>query len=112
MSIYNKSEVKKFIKNYHHCVNTNTGEEVESNLNEFFEIKESNDYSILDENYTDNHIYFNELDSRIETVATDREYYIFILVSRGMTFNKIGEIFDIGGTRVAQIFDGLLDKLP
>nr|WP_251006308.1 sigma factor-like helix-turn-helix DNA-binding protein [Staphylococcus warneri] len=48
----------------------------------------------------------------IETIASDKEYYVYWLISEGHSYENIGEIFDLSRERIRQIYDGLLEKLP
>nr|WP_269668177.1 sigma factor-like helix-turn-helix DNA-binding protein [Staphylococcus gallinarum] len=70
---------------------------------------EDNDIDIVP---VDNTIYFNELDTLISSIANNKEYLIFWLISEGRTYEDVGKIFNLSGERIRQIFDGLLEKLP
>ncbi|MGW7815278.1 hypothetical protein ACWEVF_05645 [Staphylococcus xylosus] len=40
-------------------------------------------------------IFFYELEAVIERVATEKEYNLFLLLSNGVSFEKIGSIFGV-----------------
>ena len=60
----------------------------------------------------DAHIRFNEIESIIEKVASDKEYFIFLLLSEGKTYREVGKYFNLSGERVRQIYNGMIERLP
>lgn len=64
--------------------------------------------------YADNNIedviLYNELEVIVEQVGTDKEYYIFRLLSENYSYKEIVDIFYVNGGRAKQIFDGLMRK--
>ncbi|PTI20187.1 RNA polymerase subunit sigma-70 [Staphylococcus warneri] len=82
---------------------------VVTNIDDFFNINQDEE---IENDHIDDTIYFNELDTLIETIASDKEYYVYWLISEGHSYENIGEIFDLSRERIRQIYDGLLVKLP
>ncbi|HBY82630.1 RNA polymerase subunit sigma-70 [Staphylococcus warneri] len=82
---------------------------VVTNIDDFFNINQDEE---IENDHIDDTIYFNELDTLIETIASDKEYYVYWLISEGHSYENIGEIFDLSRERIRQIYDGLLEKLP
>ncbi|AGZ26184.1 MULTISPECIES: sigma factor-like helix-turn-helix DNA-binding protein [Staphylococcus] len=80
-----------------------------TNIDNFFNINQDEE---IENDHIDDTIYFNELDTLIETIASDKEYYVYWLISEGHSYENIGEIFDLSRERIRQIYDGLLKKLP
>ncbi|AXV42942.1 hypothetical protein K1Y28_04965 [Staphylococcus warneri] len=80
-----------------------------TNIDDFFNINQDEE---IENDHIDDTIYFNELDTLIETIASDKEYYVYWLISEGHSYENIGEIFDLSRERIRQIYDGLLVKLP
>ncbi|MCI2770151.1 RNA polymerase subunit sigma-70, partial [Staphylococcus warneri] len=80
-----------------------------TNIDNFFNINQDEE---IENDHIDDTIYFNELDTLIETIASDKEYYVYWLISEGHSYENIGEIFDLSRERIRQIYDGLLEKLP
>lgn len=80
-----------------------------TNIDDFFNINQDEE---IENDHIDDTIYFNELDTLIETIASDKEYYVYWLISEGHSYENIGEIFDLSRECIRQIYDGLLVKLP
>lgn len=80
-----------------------------TNIDDFFNINQDEE---IENDHIDDTIYFNELDTLIETIASDKEYYVYWLISEGHSYENIGEIIDLSRERIRQIYDGLLVKLP
>ena len=108
MKKYDKQSVKIFLKNYQHK-NDIDKDIVVTNIDDFFNINQDEE---IENDHIDDTIYFNELDTLIETIASDKEYYVYWLISEGHSYENIGEIFDLSRERIRQIYDGLLVKLP
>lgn len=66
---------------------------------------------MIDNSNFEDVIFFNELETIVERVGTDREFYLFLLMCKGVSFEKIGSIFDVKAPRVRQMFNELLEKL-
>lgn len=108
MKKYDKQSVKSFLKNYQH--NNNNDSDIEmTNIDDFFNINQDEE---IESEPIDDTIYFNELDTLIETIASDKEYYVYWLITNGHSYEDIGKIFELSGERIRQIYDGLLEKLP
>lgn len=67
--------------------------------------------NVIDNNNFEDAIFFNELETIIERVGTDKEFCLFLLLCKGVSYEKIGSIFDVQAQRVRQMFNALLDKL-
>ncbi|MGW7810134.1 sigma-70 family RNA polymerase sigma factor [Staphylococcus xylosus] len=108
MKQFNKKEIKAFLIKYQ---GRNDGHIVMegSDIDSFFHVQDNEDTEIES---VDDTIYFNELETLIETVASDKEYSIFWLISEGHSYKKVGELFGVTEGRIRQIFDELLEKLP
>lgn len=66
---------------------------------------------MIDNNNFEDAIFFNELETIVERVGTDKEFCLFLLLCKGVSYEKIGSIFDVQAQRVRQMFNALLDKL-
>ncbi|PHK48789.1 RNA polymerase subunit sigma-70 [Staphylococcus edaphicus] len=108
MKQFNKREIKAFLMEYQETNDKNIIME-ETNIDNFFHVQGDEDTEIES---VDDTIYFNELETLIETVASDKEYSIFWLISEGHSYKKVGELFGVTEGRIRQIFDELLEKLP
>ncbi|MDW4072256.1 sigma-70 family RNA polymerase sigma factor [Staphylococcus saprophyticus] len=108
MKQFNKREIKAFLMEYQGKNDEHTIME-ETNMDNFFHVQGNEDIEIES---VDDTIYFNELEILIETVASDKEYSIFWLISEGHSYKKVGEFFGVTEGRIRQIFDELLEKLP
>lgn len=105
--IDDKHAMKEFISNYHKLVKPINYQD--EDLDTFFNIT---DDEILHDHDIDAHIRFNEIESIIEKVASDREYFIFLLLSEGKTYKEVGKYFNLSGERVRQIYNGMIERLP
>lgn len=108
MKQFNKREIKAFLMEYKRG-NDEYSIMEETNMDNFFHVQVSED---IETETVDDTIYFNELETLIETVASDKEYSIFWLISEGHSYKKVGELFGVTAGRIRQIFDKLLEKLP
>lgn len=108
MKQFNKREIKAFLMEYRERNDEHTVME-ETDIDDFFHVQGDEDIEIES---VDDTIYFNELETLIETVASDKEYSIFWLISEGYSYKKVGELFGVTEGRIRQIFDELLEKLP
>ena len=65
----------------------------------------------IDNSNIEESIFYNEIETLIEQVATDKEFYMFWLLAEGKTYKEVGRIFDLSDKRVQQVFDRVLDKI-
>ncbi|MGM7692206.1 sigma factor-like helix-turn-helix DNA-binding protein [Staphylococcus saprophyticus] len=110
LCIDDKQEMKKFISNYHKL--TKPINYQDANIDTFFNLTDETDTDILHDHDIDAHIRFNEIESIIEKVASDKEYFIFLLLSEGKTYREVGKYFNLSGERVRQIYNKLIERLP
>lgn len=108
MKQFNKREIKAFLMEYQEKNDEKIIME-ETDIDNFFRVQVNEDIEIES---VDDTIYFNELETLIETVASDKEYSIFWLISERHSYKKVGELFGVTEGRIRQIFDELLEKLP
>ena len=106
--IDDKQAMKEFISNYHKLSNPINYQE--EDLDTFFNLND--DTEIIHDHDIDAHIRFNEIESIIEKVASDKEYFIFLLLSEGKTYREVGKYFNLSGERVRQIYNKLIERLP
>lgn len=107
--IYDKESVKAFVLSYEsRPLNTPL---VEQDIHDFFSIDPDNTSPETNDNIESN-IFYNELESVIDNIATDREFYIFHMLAHGAKYEEVGRIMRVSGERIRQIFNELLDKLP
>ncbi|MBA1354611.1 MULTISPECIES: sigma-70 family RNA polymerase sigma factor [Staphylococcus] len=108
---YDKATLKKFILNYHSVQKSNDITESNDNLDDFFELNNQVVTDFRENNSIEDVILYNELEEIVEEVGTDKEHYIFWLLSEGYSYKDIGNVFSVSSGRIGQIFDGLLSKL-
>ncbi|UTI88158.1 RNA polymerase subunit sigma-70 [Mammaliicoccus sciuri] len=108
--IDDKQAMKEFISNYHKLVKPI--EYQDEDIDAFFNLTDDTDTDILHDQNVDEHILFNEIESIIEKVASDKEYFIFLLLSEGKTYREVGKYFNLSGERVRQIYNKLIERLP
>lgn len=107
--IYYKESVKAFVLSYEsRPLNKPL---VEQDIHDFFSIDPYNTSPETNDNIESN-IFYNELESVIDNIATDREFYIFHMLAHGAKYEEVGRIMRVSGERIRQIFNELLDKLP
>lgn len=53
----------------------------------------------------------NDLLKIAEAVGTDKEFYIFYLMSEGRTLEEIGKVFSLSRGRVRQVYDDVIIKI-
>ncbi|WP_323709257.1 sigma factor-like helix-turn-helix DNA-binding protein [Mammaliicoccus sciuri] len=106
--IDDKQAMKEFISNYHKLAKPINYQE--EDLDTFFNLND--DTEIMHDHDIDAHIRFNEIESIIEKVASDKEYFIFLLLSEGKTYREVGKYFNLSGERVRQIYNGMIERLP
>ncbi|MDW4036938.1 sigma-70 family RNA polymerase sigma factor [Staphylococcus saprophyticus] len=108
---YDKTTVKKFILNYHKTIDNSETLDEDVGIDDFFNMSDQQVNNVLDNNNFEDAIFFNELETVVESVGTDKEFYLFLLLCKGVSYEKIGSIFGVKEPRVRQMFNQLLDKL-
>ncbi|MFU1787512.1 RNA polymerase subunit sigma-70 [Mammaliicoccus sciuri] len=106
--IDDKQAMKEFISNYHKLAKPSNYQD--EDLDTFFNLND--DTEIMHDHDIDAHIRFNEIESIIEKVASDKEYFIFLLLSEGKIYKEVGKYFNLSGERVRQIYNGMIERLP
>lgn len=79
-------------------------------IDDFFELNDEPELVEIEVN-TGNQVFFNELHQLIETVATDREYCLFMLLASGKSVKETGKVLGITETRTNQLINILLEKI-
>lgn len=108
---YDKKTVKQFILNYHKTIGNSKEYDEDVDIDDFFNVSNQPKNNVLDNNNFEDAIFFNELETIVERVGTEKEHNLFLLLSNGVSFEKAGSIFDVQAQRVRQMFNELLDKL-
>lgn len=108
---YDKATVKEFILNYHKIQDNSVLCDEDVGIDDFFNVNDQAETHKIDNSNVEDVIFFNELEAVIESVATEKEHNLFLLLSNGVSFEKVGSIFDVQAPRVRQMFNELLDKL-
>ena len=108
---YDKATVKEFILNYHKTIDNSKEYDEDTNVDDFFSVNDQQEAVPIDENNVEESIFYNEIETLIEQVATDKEFYMFWLLAEGKTYQEIGRIFEVSAERVRQKLDNVLDKL-
>ena len=107
---YDKATVKEFILNYHKTINNSDAYNEDIDIDDFFNVNDQAETNDIDNNVEES-IFYNELEAVIESVATEKEHNLFLLICNGVSFEKIGSIFGVQAQRVRQMLNDLLDKL-
>ena len=108
---YDKATVKEFILNYHKTIDNSKEYDEDTNVDDFFSVNDQQETVPIDENNVEESIFYNEIETLIEQMATDKEFYMFWLLAEGKTYQEVGRIFEVSAERVRQILDNVLDKL-
>lgn len=108
---YDKATLKKFILNYHSLQKNDDVNACNNDLSDFFGLNNQVKKDFYNDNNIEDVILYNELEEIVEEVGTDKENYIFWLLSEGYSYKEIGNVFYVTEGRVKQIFDGLLRKI-
>ncbi|PHK49326.1 hypothetical protein [Staphylococcus edaphicus] len=108
---YDKATLKQFIFNYHSVQKSNDITESNDDIDDFFELNNQVVTDFRENNNIEDVILYNELEEIVEEVGTDKEHYIFWLLSEGYSYKEIGNVFSVNAGRIGQIFDNLLKKL-
>ena len=109
VSIYDKESVRAVILSYESPPLNKPL--VEQDIQGVFSLDPYNTSSETNDNIESN-IFYNELESVIDNIATEREFYIFHMLAHGAKYEESGRIMCVSGERIRQIFYELLDKLP
>lgn len=109
---YDKATVKEFILNYHKTIDNNVTRDEDIGIDEFFNVSDQPVNNVLDNNNFEDAIFFNELETIVERVATEKEHNLFLLICNGVSFEKAGSIFGVKEPRAKQMLNELLDKIP
>lgn len=107
---YDKATVKEFILNYHKTIDNNVTRDEDIGIDDFFNVNDQAETNDLDNNVEES-IFYNEIEAVIESVATEKEHNLFLLLCNGVSFEKAGSIFGVKEPRVRQMFNQLLDKV-
>ncbi|MDW3920986.1 sigma-70 family RNA polymerase sigma factor [Staphylococcus saprophyticus] len=108
---YDKATVKEFILNYHKTIDNNETLDEDVGIDDFFYVSDQPVNNVIDNSNFEDAIFFNELETVVESVGTDKEFYLFLLICKGVSFEKVGSVFGVKEPRVRQMFNQLLDKL-
>lgn len=108
---YDKATVKEFILNYHKTIDNNDTRDEDVGIDDFFNVSDQPVNNAIDNSNFEDAIFFNELETVIERVATEKEHNLFLLICNGVSFEKAGSIFGVQSQRVRQMFNTLLDKV-
>ncbi|WP_239748620.1 sigma factor-like helix-turn-helix DNA-binding protein [Mammaliicoccus sp. A-M2] len=103
-------DIKAFIKYYSRLNIEVTSIELEDDIDTFFSTNNIDVHYTINE-HTDDIAYMNELLYLAEAVGTDKEFYIFYLMSEGRTLEVVGKVFSLSRERVSQLYNDLLDKI-
>ncbi|WP_270912272.1 sigma-70 family RNA polymerase sigma factor [Staphylococcus saprophyticus] len=108
---YDKATVKEFILNYHKLQENSASCDEDVGIDDFFNVNDQVEAHEIDNSNVEDVIFFNELEVVIESVATEKEYNLFLLLSNGVSFEKAGSIFGVKSQRAKQMLNRLLEKL-
>lgn len=106
---YDREAIKRFVKEYHNTTTIDV-KESELDIDNFFEINDDVEAVDVNDNI-DNQIFFNELERIVDRIGTRKEYFVFYLLCQGKSLNEVGNIFNLSGERIRQLYNGLLDKI-
>lgn len=103
-------DVKAFIKRYSRLNIEVPPIEVEDDIDTFFSTYNVDDHYTINE-HTHDIAYMNELLYLAEAVGTDKEFYVFYLLSEGRTLEEVGKVFSLSRERVRQVYDDVIIKI-
>lgn len=83
---YDKATLKKFILNYHKVQKPGDINEYSNDLDDFFELNNQVETDSFDNNSIEEVILYNELENIVERVGTDKEFYLFLLLCKGVSY--------------------------
>lgn len=108
---YDKATVKAYILNYHKIQDNSVSWDEDVGIDDFFNVNDQSETHEIDNNNVEESIFYNEIETVIERVATEKEHNLFLLLCNGVSFEKIGNIFGVKAPRVKQMLNELLDKI-
>ncbi|WP_338108776.1 hypothetical protein [Staphylococcus cohnii] len=108
---YDKATVKAYILNYHKIQDNRVSCDEDVGIDDFFNVNDQAETHEIDNNNVEESIFYNEIETVIERVATEKEHNLFLLLCNGVSFEKIGNIFGVKAPRVKQMLNELLDKI-
>ncbi|UBH22342.1 RNA polymerase subunit sigma-70 [Macrococcus armenti] len=103
-------DIKTFIKYYSQLNIETTPLELNDNIDTFFITNNIDDHYTINE-HIDDIAYMNEILYLAEAVGTDKEFYIFYLMSEGRTLEEVGKVFSLSRGRVRQVYDDVIIKI-
>ncbi|WP_459042067.1 hypothetical protein, partial [Staphylococcus epidermidis] len=106
---YDREAIKRFVKEYHDTTTIDV-KESELDIDNFFEINDDVEAVDVNDNI-DNQIFYNALERIVDRIGTRKEYFVFYLLCHGKSLNEVGNIFNLSGERIRQLYNGLLDKI-
>ena len=83
----------------------------DTTVDDFFSVNDQAESHEMDNSNIEESIFYNELEAIIESVATEKEHNLFLLICNGVSFEKAGSIFGVKEQRSKQMLNRLLDKL-
>lgn len=87
--------MKECISNYHKLSKFINYQD--KDLDTFFNLIDDKDIEIIHNHDINVHISFNEIELIVEKIASDKEYFIFLLLNEGKTYREVGKYFNISG---------------
>ena len=75
-------------------------------VGDFFSVDDQAESHEIDNSNIEESIFYNEIETLIEQVATDKEFYMFWLLAEGKTYKEVGRIFEVSDKRVRQVLIG------
>ncbi|WP_432722040.1 sigma-70 family RNA polymerase sigma factor [Staphylococcus equorum] len=107
---YDNATVKEFILNYHKIQDNSVSCE-DIGIDDFFNVNDQAETHEIDNSNVEDVIFYNELEAVIESVATEKEHNLFLLLSNGVSFEKVRSIFGVKSQRTKQMLNQLLNKM-
>ena len=92
---YDKATVKEFILNYHKIQDNSISCDEDVGIDDCINVSDQPVNNVIDNNNLEDAIFFNELETIVERVGTDKEFCLFLLLCKGVSYEKIGSIFDV-----------------
>lgn len=96
--------MKEFISNYHKLEKSSNHQD--GDLETFLNL--INDTKIMHDHNIDAHKCVN----KIESVASRKEYFIFLLLSESKTYREVDKYFNLSCERVRQLYNEMIGRLP
>lgn len=110
-----RTELRRFIMNYHKKHSLDAGDDLEYNDDDFFNIDGGIEMNINDalQKYTQisDVVSINTIMDKVYQVGTIKQQYMFLCLLQGMDYKRIGEIFDLKTKTIRKQIDMLLDKV-